>query len=123
MILIFVGHTLSEDVVNLITNFYSRNDTSALLPGMKDYIIMRNADGEKQKMQKRLLLLNLKELYQLFKEEYADVVVGFTKFSLLRPKNCVLANSSGTHSICVCLYHQNVKLMLLGEFLFLKLLF
>ena len=114
---------MSEEVVDIVKNFYVRNDVSVLLPGMKDFIIMRNEHGDKQKIQKRLLLLNLRELYQLLKEEHPHVKVGFTKFSLLRPKNCVLAGSSGTHSICVCSYHQNVKLMILGEFVFLKIFF
>ena len=102
----------------MVTQFYERNDTSALLPGMKDCIIIRNESGEKEKVQKRLLLLNLKELYQFFKEEHPDAEIGFTKFSILRPKYCVLAGSSGTHSICVCPYHQNVKLMIHGEYFF-----
>ena len=49
---------------------------------------MRNEHGEKQKIQKRLLLLNLDELYQLLKEEHPAKKDGFTKFSLLRPKDC-----------------------------------
>ena len=36
----------------------------------------------------------------------------FFTFCALRPKHCVLAGSPGTHSICVCSIHQNVKLML-----------
>ena len=86
------------------------------MPGMKDVITVRQSDGKKERLQKRLLLLNLNELYQSFKEEHADLKVGFTKFSMMRPENCILAGSSGTHSICVCLYHQNVKLLLLGMF-------
>ena len=36
----------------------------------------------------------------------------FSKFASLRPKECVLAGESGTHSVCVCTIHQNVKLMI-----------
>ena len=86
------------------------------MPGMKDVISVRQSDGTRERLQKRLLLLNLNELYQSFKEEHPQLQVGFTKFSLLRPLNCILAGSSGTHSVCVCLYHQNVKLLLLGMF-------
>jgi hypothetical protein len=32
----------------------------------------------------------------------------------LRPKECVLAGGSGTHSVCVCTIHQNMKLMFQG---------
>lgn len=41
--------------------------------------------------------------------------IGFSKFCQLRPKNCILAGKSGTHSVCVCNVHQNVKLMIDGS--------
>ncbi|XP_047125875.1 uncharacterized protein LOC124807717 [Hydra vulgaris] len=37
--------------------------------------------------------------------------VGLTSFALLRPKHCVLAGKSGTHTVCVCIHHQNPNLM------------
>ena len=40
--------------------------------------------------------------------------VGFSKFADLCPKHCVLAGASGTHAVCVCTIHQNVKLMMVG---------
>ena len=40
------------------------------------------------------------------------IVVGFSKFCELRPKWCITVGSSGTHRICVCTIHQNIKLML-----------
>jgi len=36
----------------------------------------------------------------------------FSKFAELRPKRCILAWASGTHSVCVCAIHQNVKLLM-----------
>jgi len=36
---------------------------------------------------------------------------GFSSFASLRPQWCILAGASGTHSVCVCTYHQNSKLM------------
>ena len=62
--------------------------------------------------QKQLVLCNLKEAYQQFRTEFPEVNVGFSKFAELRPKQCVLAGASGTHCVCVCTIHQNVKLML-----------
>lgn len=32
----------------------------------------------------------------------------------MRPKNCIIGGASGTHSVCVCTAHQNVKLMFSG---------
>ena len=62
--------------------------------------------------QKRLILSNLNELYANFKSKYVSTSIGFSKFCELQPKWCVLAGSSGTHSVCVCTYHQNMKLLL-----------
>ena len=53
-------------------------------------------------------------LYALFKEKYPTHYIGFSKFCQLRPKNCILAGGSGTHTVCVCTIHQNVKLMMNG---------
>ena len=64
--------------------------------------------------QKLIILGNLKELYQAFNNEHSTLHIGFTKFAELRPKHCVLAGASGTHAVCVCTIHQNVKLMLEG---------
>ncbi|XP_074108483.1 uncharacterized protein LOC141533475 isoform X2 [Cotesia typhae] len=84
------------------------------MPGMKDFVSIRSDDGNRIHVQKRLILSNLKELYQCFCEINPTERIGFSKFVSLRPKHCVLAGASGTHTICVCTIHQNVKLMMLG---------
>ena len=80
------------------------------MPDCKDFVSVRKAEGRVH-VQKRLVLSNLKETYQLFKEKYPDTKIGFSKFADVRPTHCVLAGVSGTHSVCVCTIHQNVKLM------------
>ena len=57
------------------------------------------------------LLCNLKEAYTTFKEWYANIKIGFSKFCSLRPKWCVTVGSSGTHSVCIYAIHQNVILI------------
>ena len=99
----------------MVEEYYVRDDVSSVMPGIKDVISVRNIDGTKQRLQKRLMLLNLKELYLSFKMDHPDCDIGFTKFSTLRPPNCILVDSTGAHSICVCSYHQNVKLLLIDE--------
>eukprot|EP00731_Ephydatia_muelleri_P007530 Em0003g1778a len=106
--------SLSEDTVELVKSFYCSDSISRVMPGKKDFLSVRKADGEKEHRQKRLVLCNLKEAYHQFKTEHPDVKVGFSKFAELRPKECVLAGATGTHSVCVCAIHQNVKLMMAG---------
>ena len=40
--------------------------------------------------------------------------IGFSKFAELYPQHFVLAEASGTHAVCVCTIHQNVKQMMIG---------
>ena len=70
--------------------------------------------GNREHHQKRLVLCNLKEAYTHFNTVHPVVKVGFSKFAELRPKECVLARASGTHSGCVSLTHQNMKLLVSG---------
>ena len=63
------------------------------------------------KHQKCLLLLNIKELFLEFKKEYPIVKTGFSNFCELRPKWVKTVNHSVMHSVCVCQYHQNTKLL------------
>ena len=81
--------------------------------GKKEYLTVK-VDGPKEKFQKHLLLLNIREVFLEFKKVNTDVQIGFSKFCELQPKYVVNVNSSGMHKVCVCEYHQNVKLMLLS---------
>ena len=55
---------------------------------------------------------NLKELYALFIESHSSIKIGFSKCVSLRPKHCIFAGASGTHTVCACVYHENVNLMI-----------
>lgn len=104
--------TIPEHVVKDVLEFYESTDVSRICPGKNDYISVRQPGQSKQAKQKHLILCNLKEAYTLFKQECPNHKIGFSKFADLRPKWCVLAGSTGTHSVCVCMIHQNVKLMM-----------
>ena len=82
-----------------------------MCPGMKECVAIRNANGKKVYMQKRFLLANLKEIYVSYKDRYPNDNIGFSKFCQLRPKWCVTVTSSGSHSVCVCQQHENMKLI------------
>ena len=102
------GKYLSDETIKLVVSFYEDDENSRQMPGKKDYVsVSRNIHK-----QKRLILLTLRELYSSFKEKHPSVKIGFSKFCDLRPKWCILAGASGTHSVCVCVYHENMKLML-----------
>ena len=108
------GKKLPENVSEAVENFYRQDDISRVMPGKKDCpSILR--DGKKTLFQKRLVLGNLREIYQTFKSQHPSMKISFSKFAMVRPKECVLAGASGTHSVCVCTIHNNVKLMMNGS--------
>lgn len=105
------GNILPKDTAEKIKEFYESDLNSKILPGIKD-VVSENIDGERTKVQKRLLLLDLNGLYASFKETYPDENVSFSVFAKLRLKHCILAGARGTHTVCVCTIHENCKLML-----------
>ena len=60
-------------------------------------------------------MCTLREAYFHFKDKNPGIKIGLSKFIELRPKHVVLPGGSGTHTVCVCVYHQNPKLMLAGS--------
>eukprot|EP00731_Ephydatia_muelleri_P034712 Em0073g9a len=109
------GRALPVEIEEEVHTFFWSDSISRTMPGKKDFLSVKGADGKRVHRQKRLVLCNLKEAYREFKLCHPDMKIGFTKFSLLRPKECVLAGASGTHSVCVCTIHQNTKLMMVGS--------
>lgn len=105
---------IGDEVIKKVIEFYEDDLNSRLCPGKKDCVSVKVDNDVKIQKQKRLILLPLNELFTLFKQTYPNVKIGRSMFCVLRPKWCVLPGSSGTHSVCVCKYHQNVKLIIEG---------
>lgn len=106
------GRRISPDEQTKVKAFFESDEVSRMCPGKKDCLTVRDENGLKIKAQKRLMLGNLRELYNLYKADDNNPKLGFSTFAALRPKQCVLAGSSGTHSVCICTYHQNPTLLI-----------
>ena len=98
------GKCLSKEVENSVKLFYENDEYLWLMPGAKDYVsVTRNVN------QQCLILCNLKELYQSYKEKFSQHKIGLSKFCKLRPMWGIPISSFSTHSVCVCTVHQNTK--------------
>ncbi|CAF4522087.1 unnamed protein product, partial [Didymodactylos carnosus] len=108
---------LADKLKNDVHNFYLRDDVSYQLPGKKDTIVVKEDDGSKVTYQKRILFNNLCENYELFKEENNNVSLSRSSFAELRPP-FVVQKAALAHRNCLCLYHENVCLLLksLGKY-------
>lgn len=82
-----------------------------MCPGRKDCVSVKTPTGRQQK-QKRLLILNIWEIYEIFKAE-SNIQVGLSKFASLR--HCqVVPVSLRDQEVCMCKYHENIELLLNG---------
>ena len=104
------GNVLSDETKLKVLEIFESDEFSRMCPGKKDCVSIK-INAEKIKKQKRLLLVHLKELYIEFKKHNPQLKIGFTKFCELHSKWCITAASKGSHTVCVCSYHQNVKLL------------
>lgn len=102
---------LTEDQINDVTTFFTRDDISRMCPGKKDCITIRTENG-KEKRQKRYLIMNMKEAHDLFSQDF-EHSVGFSKFCELRPGQ-VLPISLRDQEVCMCKYHENIELLTHG---------
>lgn len=106
------GHKLDESTVIEVRSFFRSDHISRVCPGKRD-CKTTTEDGQKSQKQLRLVLMNLNEAYEIFKEEHPLKKLSFSKFAELRPKECVLTGqTNGIHVTCVCKKHQNVLLQL-----------
>ena len=105
--------SLPPETVIDVCSFYESDDISRVMPGKKDFVLVK--ERKREYIQKRLVLSNLRGVYHEFMERFPDRKIGFSKFAEVRSKHCVLAGASGIHSVCVCTIHHNVKLMSLVQ--------
>ena len=59
------GRSLPQPTARLVTDFYESDENSRMMPGKKDCVSVRT-EKERIMVQKRLVLMNLRELYRFF---------------------------------------------------------
>ncbi|CAF0995156.1 unnamed protein product [Rotaria sp. Silwood1] len=101
---------LSSKIKNSLILFYGRDDISYQMSGKRDTIVT-NDNGNKTTCQKRILLYTIREAYKFFLAENPGISVDRTVFAEIRPKH-ISVKSSIAHRVYVCIYHENVNLLL-----------
>ena len=108
-----IGKRIAESEASRIRAYY--DDQSVDQAEARETILVKDSNGVSTRLGKKLLSVPIYNLYDEYRSDAnADgrSYVGRTMFFHLRPKHIVMANKSGMHSICVCVYHQNAQLML-----------
>ena len=104
------GNVLSDETKLKVLEIFESDEFSRTCPGKKGCVSI-NINAEKIKKKKRLLLVRLKELYIEFKKRNPQLKIDFTKLCELRSKWCITAAGKGSHTVCLCSYNQNLKLL------------
>lgn len=99
---------------DLVRDFFNLDDVSRQFPGKRDFVTIKNGNGEKIHYQKRLMIMTVDEAFAKFLEKYPECKISRSKFFALRPKYILLLQQT-PHNMCVCFYCSNF------EFLFLAL--
>ena len=82
---------------------YESDENSRMMPGKKDCVSVRT-EKERIMVQKRLVLMNLRELYRFFKDKYPEQKVGFSKLQTSGQNIAFLLCKWYPFSLCV--YHS-----------------
>ena len=83
-----------------------------MCPGKKDCITVK-VDGQKEKRQKRFLVMNLKKTHMQCLADHPDLKISLSKFCALKPPH-VLPMSIRDQEVCCCKYCENASLLLTG---------
>jgi hypothetical protein len=89
------GKMLKDGTVKFVPKFYDDDEICRRMSGKKDFSSVTE-DGKRVNKKNLLLLCNLNEAYSLFKQQYPNVKVGFSKFCEIMPRNIVTAGACGT---------------------------
>lgn len=104
---------IPQETVDCIKKYYLDESNCHILPGQRDFVSVKDSSGKKIKLQKRLLTQTVHDLWLNFKDDYREkleVLPRFSFFARLRPVQCIVAGDPGSHNICVCAQHENIKL-------------
>ncbi|KAJ8720597.1 hypothetical protein PYW08_006062 [Mythimna loreyi] len=108
-----VPRKLTDEGKKQICDFYNRDDVSRQMPGIKDVKTVKSSTGTKLRMQKRTMIMSIREAFEIFKETYPETFVGKTVFYKERPAHILPINDT-PHNVCVCTTHSNYINLLLA---------
>lgn len=106
------SRVLPEQHIQCIKEFYASDPISRQAPGKRDTKSVKCPEtGKRILMQKRNMVMTIKEAYEDFKTKFPDIMVKKSTFFSLRPTH-VLPLSQMPHNVCVCKYHANMNFLL-----------
>ena len=107
----------SEEKRELVLSFYRWHYHGKHHAGRKNRIIIhettKEGDRIKTTQQVRYMMMSLREAYNKFIEQHSITKMSLSKFCELRTLNIKLFDHL-LHQVCLCSYHENVRLLLVA---------
>ena len=95
--------SLSEDTINSVVQFHREDDISRMSANSKDILQIN-----KKSVPVRFMEMTVLEVFRTFEKSFPRLV-GRSTFYALRPREVKIASP---HDICMCIYHENMNLLL-----------
>ncbi|GFQ70371.1 hypothetical protein TNCT_402871 [Trichonephila clavata] len=89
-----VPRKLMDEGKKQIYDFYDRGDINRQMPGINDVKTVKSNMGVKLRIQKRIMIMNIPEAFEIFKETYHETFVGKTVFYKERPAHILPINDT-----------------------------
>lgn len=59
-------------------------------------------------------MADVQDLHANFLKKYPTLKISLAAFRALRPRQCIPVGAKGTHNVCVCKIHGNIRLKMRG---------
>ena len=114
------SNIVSDEHKASIIQFFCSDEISHQAPGKQDVKSVKDpAAGKRVQMQKRHMVMTVRETYQEYKTSNPNIPVGKSTFYALRPEH-VLPVSQMPHNVCVCEQHGNFNYLTESVSMFTK---
>ena len=108
------GCPIPESTLQLAAEFYEKPYISRAMTGSRDFIKIKDKNGNIVPRNKCVLLQSLTETYELFKSDpkYKNLTIGRSTFAECKPPWVVFASDRCVEKLCLCIHHENPERIL-----------
>ena len=98
------NESTDHNTIDQVLDYYRRDGISRPSAKQKDVVLINGVP-----VGKRFMEMTISQAFESFRIENPTVKIGRSKFFGLRPKN---VKPESPHDVCVCIYHENLALLL-----------
>ena len=91
---------LKDFVKQDVAMFFMSEEISREVPNKREVVTIKG-DDKKERVSKHVMIMTMKDAFELFKRKHKDVKIGFTSFCKLKPKQVRKVSETNKRS-CLC---------------------